>query len=154
MRHRDYLTSIEAADVIGCTRAKLYEIQELPESRLFTPERQPIAVPLDYRPAHIFALMLVNDLHRGAGVPVPHAVRVVAELVGRFDPYAQHDNLVISFHANGASIFAAAERHEVPLLPSEGFGAGPVRYRIVFELDAYREAVRRAFDRGGELEAA
>lgn len=147
------MNSGEAADPIGCTRAKLYEFQELPESRVFTPERQPVAVPLEYGPRHIFALMMVNDLHR-TGMPVPHAVRVVAELVGRFDPYAQHDNLVISLHANGASIFAGAQRHEVPLLPSEGSGAGRVRLRIVFELDAYREAVRRAFDQGGELEAA
>lgn len=153
MQHRDYKTSAEAADLIRAPLAKLYEIQEVPESKAFTPERQPVAVGREYRPQHILPLMMVSDLHRW-GVPVPHAVRVVCHIADRCDLYAEIDNVVISFHEIGASFVVGSGRTSIPDLPLEGDCVGHVRFRIVFEMAAYRVAVREAFAPGGELATA
>jgi hypothetical protein len=53
------------------------------------------------------------------------------------------ERVVISFHEIGASVFVATDA-EPGELPAEAIGAGRVRFRLSFELRAYRDAIAAA----------
>jgi hypothetical protein len=136
------LNTATVADLARQSRVKLYEIFDAPECQPFLPPKAGIGETRRFNPNQALLLMIHSDLNRW-GLSVPFAGKVAARIGEALAERPGAERAVVSFHANGSSVFIATD-DELGELASEGFGAGRVRFRLALELAAYRDAIRAA----------
>jgi hypothetical protein len=135
------LNTLAVADLCRRDKTRLYEVFNTPECQPWLPPKKGIGEGRAFNPRQTLLTMMHSDFTRW-GLSVPFAGRLVTRIAEVLFEHPDADVLTISFHENGASFFAADQGHDD--LPSEGNGAGHVRFRVQMHLSAYREAINSA----------
>lgn len=138
----DLLTTAAVAELCRCDKTQLYEVFDTPQCQAWLPPKASIGEPRRFNRRQALLIMLQRDLSRW-GLTIPFAGRVVTRIAEALFEYPDADVFTISFRENGASFFVAADNRDADLASEDSF-AGPVRFRVVFELSTYREAITTA----------
>ena len=138
----DLLTTAAVATLCRRDKTQLYEVFDTPQCQGWLPDKAPIGEPRLFNERQALLMMLLTDLSRW-GVHIPFAGRVVTRVAETLCEFPDAEVFTISFRENGASFFVAADNRDADQA-SEDSLAGPVRFRVVFELSTYREAISAA----------
>lgn len=143
------LETATVGDLARINRAKVYETFDTPICKPFLPDKAPIGESRQFTPQQALLFMVHCDLHRW-GASIPFAGRLTSRIGEALFAHPGADQVAISFHENGASIFVADDG--AADLPSEDMGAGRLRFRVTFDLSVYRDAISAALE--GQRHAA
>ena len=138
----ELLTTTAVAALCRRDKTQIYEVFDTPPCQCWLPEKAPIGEPRRFNERQALLMMLLSDLSRW-GLSIPFAGRVVTRIAETLCEYPDAEVFTISFRENGASFFIAADNRDADLA-SEDSRAGPVRFRVVFELSTYRDAISAA----------
>lgn len=139
-----YVASKDAAEVSRCG-ANIYTIQDDEQCKAWLPSMEGRGRPRRYNRNQLMLLMLHSDLTRWQ-LSLPAAGKLVNRIAEQLLFNRDADELVIEFRRNGASFFYAGVSGHAADEPNDAaYMAGPVRFRVTFNLANYREAVTTAF---------
>lgn len=139
----ELLNTAAMGDLARISRAKVYETFDTPECAAFLPDKAPIGESRQFNFQRALLFMIHCDLHR-SWLSIPAAGRVTCRIGEALFQHPGADRVAISFHENGASLFVADNGDAD--LPSDDMGAGRLRFRVTFDLSAYRDAISAALE--------
>lgn len=132
------IITAQLADAMRMPVEQVHQMLTRPEFEPFRPEKAFAGKHCEFNSRQTFIMLMAGDVVRG-GIKAPWAGRLgqrIAETL-LFNPDA--DKLHLEFRANGASfVFTTDEA------PDAAEAAGPARWRMTFDLEAYRAAADAA----------
>lgn len=138
-----YLTTMEAAEA-SLSGPRIYLMQDEPTSESWMPPKVGRGQPRLFNRYQLLLLMLQTDLSRW-GTSIPFAGKIVTRIAETLFSHPEAAELAIEFHEVGASFVYGVDRGEQLVRCDAAGAAGPARFRLTFDLDAYRAAVAAAF---------
>lgn len=142
------ITTPHLADTMHMLTEQVHQMLTRPEFQSFRPDRAVPGKHCRFNERQTLLMLLAGDLVRW-GVKAPLAGKIAARAAEVMFFDANAASLNIEFHANGASFTFTS-----PDAPDAASAAGPARFRLTFDLTAYRAAVDAAMTTQPEEVAA